>query len=80
MRIQEKKIETMVRGLALRGKSLLRQTNTAPHGVFGMQEIKINLEAIITLLEKKTRTVLHTGVNFNTRKGSQEKQVVHDTH
>ena len=48
----------MVRGLALRGKSLLRQTNTAPHGVFGMQEIKINLEAIITLLEKKNKNSL----------------------
>ena len=71
----------MVRALALRGKSLLRKS-TAPHGVFGMQGIKINLEAIITLLEKKkkTRTVLHKGVNFNTRLGSQEKQVVHDTH
>ena len=75
----------MVRALALRGKSLLRQTNTAPHVVFGMQGIKINLEAIITWLKKKKelpnwRTVLHKGVNFNTRKGSQEKSVVHDTH
>ena len=48
-----KKNETMVRALALRGKSLLRQTNTAPHVVFGMQGIKINLEAIITWLKKK---------------------------
>ena len=53
MRIQEKKNETMVRALALRGKSLLRQTNTAPHVVFGMQGIKISLEAIITWLKKK---------------------------
>ena len=45
----------MVRALALRGKSLLRQTNTAPHVVFGMQGIKINLEAIITWLKKKKR-------------------------
>ena len=43
----------MVRALALRGKSLLRQANTAPHVVFGMQGIKINLEAIITWLKKK---------------------------
>ena len=43
----------MVRALALRGKSLLRQANTAPHVVFGMQGIKINLEAIITRMKKK---------------------------
>ena len=77
MRIQEKKNETMVRALALRGKSLLRQTNTAPHVVFGMQGIKINLEAIITWLKKKRVTKLKNsltqGVNFSTRKGSQEK-------
>ena len=48
----------MVRALALRGKSLLRQTNTAPHVVFGMQGIKINLEAIITWLKKKRVTKL----------------------
>ena len=48
----------MVRALALRGKSFLRQTNTAPHGVFGMQGIKINLEAIITWLKKKRVTKL----------------------
>ena len=46
----------MVRALALRGKSLLRQTNTAPHVVFGMQGIKINLEAIITWLKKKKKS------------------------